>query len=107
MPSNTIIYHCFHLEEGEFYIAIITIIKLVKGRRGMDLFDSRDLLLLALVGKFKLIYNKWKMKTSNVYLRNEYYKDLSSSRFSSRTSRKIKSVAHRPDISDTKTVTPL
>jgi hypothetical protein len=47
------------------------------------------------------------MKTSNVYLRNEYYKDLSSSRFSSRTSRKIKSVAHRPDISDTKTVTPL
>lgn len=72
----------------------------------LGIFDWRDCLFV-MASKFMLIYNKWKMKTSNVYLRNEYYKDLSSSRFSSRTSRKIKSVAHRPDISDTKTVTSL
>lgn len=83
-----------------------TIIKLAKGRGWIYLVGEICCCLRWQV-TFMVIYNKWKMKTSNVYLRNEYYKDLSSSRFSSRTSRKIKSVAHRPDISDTKTVTPL
>lgn len=45
------------------------------------------------------------MKTSN-YVRKDYYNDLSRSRYSSQTSRRLKS-AHNLDLNDTKTVTIL
>lgn len=43
------------------------------------------------------------MRGSN--LQREYYNDLSHSRYSSQTSRKLKSVSAREDFNDTKTVT--
>jgi hypothetical protein len=44
------------------------------------------------------------MRNSNTYLQREYYNDLSHSRVSSQTSRKLKSLTPRDDLSDTKTV---
>jgi hypothetical protein len=50
-----------------------------------------------------IVIINWKMRNSNTNLQREYYNDLSRSRYSSQTSRKLKSL-QRDDFNDTKTV---